>query len=66
MNDNELIYRRVFCAPRELMWRCLTEPAELAQFWGPSGTISSGYGEPGWGAYLTDRLAGWRTGRRRD
>jgi uncharacterized protein YndB with AHSA1/START domain len=34
---DELVYRRVFDAPRELVWRCLTEPAELAQFWGPSG-----------------------------
>ncbi|SDO90306.1 Uncharacterized conserved protein YndB, AHSA1/START domain [Pedococcus dokdonensis] len=37
MNPDELVYRRVFRAPRELVWRCLTEPAELAQFWGPSG-----------------------------
>ena len=37
MSDDELLYRRVFRAPRELVWRCLTEPAELAQFWGPSG-----------------------------
>ena len=37
MNDDELVYRRVLSAPRELVWRCLTEPAELAQFWGPSG-----------------------------
>ena len=37
MNDDELVYRRVFHAPRELVWRCLTEPAELAHFWGPSG-----------------------------
>lgn len=37
MNDDELVYRRVFRAPRELVWRCLTEPAELARFWGPSG-----------------------------
>ena len=37
MNDDELIYRRVFSAPRELVWRCLTEPAELAHFWGASG-----------------------------
>jgi hypothetical protein len=35
VNDDELLYRRVFCAPRELVWRCLTEPAELAHFWGP-------------------------------
>jgi uncharacterized protein YndB with AHSA1/START domain len=34
---DELVYRRVFRAPRELVWRCLTEPAELAQFWGPQG-----------------------------
>ena len=37
MSVDELVYRRVFHAPRELVWRCLTEPAELAQFWGPSG-----------------------------
>jgi uncharacterized protein YndB with AHSA1/START domain len=37
VNDDELSYRRVFRAPRELVWRCLTEPAELAQFWGPRG-----------------------------
>src|SRR5215218_6325677 len=37
MNDDELVYRRVFHAPPELVWRCLTEPAELAQFWGPIG-----------------------------
>lgn len=37
MNDDELVYRRVFRAPRELVWRCLTEPSELAHFWGPAG-----------------------------
>jgi uncharacterized protein YndB with AHSA1/START domain len=37
VNDDELIYRRVFHAPRELVWRCLTEPAELTHFWGPRG-----------------------------
>lgn len=35
MSDDELIYERVFHAARELVWRCLTEPAELAHFWGP-------------------------------
>jgi uncharacterized protein YndB with AHSA1/START domain len=34
---DELVHRRVFRAPRELVWRCLTEPAELARFWGPRG-----------------------------
>jgi uncharacterized protein YndB with AHSA1/START domain len=37
VNDDELVYRRVLRAPRELVWRCLTEPAELAHFWGPIG-----------------------------
>ncbi|HEX8487503.1 MAG TPA: SRPBCC domain-containing protein, partial [Propionibacteriaceae bacterium] len=37
MTEDELVYRRVVQAPRELVWRCLTEPAELAQFWGPRG-----------------------------
>ena len=37
MRDDELVHRRVLRAPRELVWRCLTEPSELAQFWGPVG-----------------------------
>lgn len=37
MSEDELTYRRIFRAPRDLVWRCLTEPAELAQFWGPRG-----------------------------
>lgn len=38
MSDDELVHRRVFGASRELVWRCLTEPAELAHYWGPLGT----------------------------
>ena len=34
---DELVFRRVLRAPREMVWRCLTEPAELTQFWGPRG-----------------------------
>ena len=37
MTEGELVYTRVFRAPRELVWRCLTDPAELARFWGPRG-----------------------------
>ena len=37
MTADEFVYRRVLRAPRELVWRCLTEPRELAQYWGPSG-----------------------------
>jgi len=34
----ELTYTRVFDAPRELVFRCMTEPEHLAHFWGPAGT----------------------------
>ena len=37
MTDGELVHRRTFLAPRELVWRCLTEPTEIAHFWGPRG-----------------------------
>jgi uncharacterized protein YndB with AHSA1/START domain len=37
VSGDELVYRRTFRAPRDLVWRCLTEPAELARFWGPEG-----------------------------
>lgn len=33
----ELIYNRVFDAPRELVFRCMIEPAHLTHFWGPAG-----------------------------
>lgn len=38
MAHHELTLRRIFAAPRELVWRCWTEPAHLAQFFGPRGT----------------------------
>jgi uncharacterized protein YndB with AHSA1/START domain len=44
VNDDELVHRRVFAAPRELVWRCLTQPAELAQFWGPRGMTTPLHG----------------------
>jgi uncharacterized protein YndB with AHSA1/START domain len=37
---DELTYRRVHRAPRELVFDCMTTPKHLAQFWGPSGTSS--------------------------
>ncbi|SEO22952.1 SRPBCC family protein [Actinacidiphila rubida] len=37
MSEDAFVYRRTFDAPRDLVWRCLTEPAELARFWGPRG-----------------------------
>jgi uncharacterized protein YndB with AHSA1/START domain len=38
MTDQVLRVRRVFDAPRELVFRCMTEPEHLTHFWGPIGT----------------------------
>ena len=40
MNDvqSELVYTRIFEAPRELVFRCMIEPEHLSHFWGPAGT----------------------------
>jgi uncharacterized protein YndB with AHSA1/START domain len=35
--DDELVFTRVFDAPRELVFRCMIEPKHLAHFWGPAG-----------------------------
>jgi uncharacterized protein YndB with AHSA1/START domain len=34
---DEVIYTRVFEAPRELVFRCIIEPEHLTHFWGPVG-----------------------------
>ena len=47
---SELVHRRTFRAPVDLVWRCLTEPAELAQFWGPAGMITPVDGISAWKA----------------
>ena len=36
-NPAELVITRVFKAPRELVFRCMTEPEQLTHFWGPVG-----------------------------
>jgi uncharacterized protein YndB with AHSA1/START domain len=33
----ELTFTRVFDAPRDLVFRCMTEPEHLTHFWGPAG-----------------------------
>src|SRR5215210_6810903 len=33
----EIISRRIIDAPRELVFRAFSEPAHLAQWWGPKG-----------------------------
>lgn len=40
MTSDELTYRRVHHAPRELLFDCMTQPAHLTQFWGPAGTTT--------------------------
>ena len=34
---DELVFTRVFEAPRELVFRCMTQPEHLTHFWGPAG-----------------------------
>jgi uncharacterized protein YndB with AHSA1/START domain len=33
----ELIITRIYEAPRELVWACMTTPEHLSHFWGPPG-----------------------------
>jgi uncharacterized protein YndB with AHSA1/START domain len=37
MTFREVTLTRVFDAPREVVWRAWTEPAQLAAWWGPQG-----------------------------
>jgi uncharacterized protein YndB with AHSA1/START domain len=36
-NSNEMVYTRIFDAPRELVFRCMIDPKHLTHFWGPAG-----------------------------
>jgi uncharacterized protein YndB with AHSA1/START domain len=36
----EVTYTRVYDAPRDLVFRCMTEPEHLTHFWGPTGTTT--------------------------
>ena len=33
----DFVISRVFDAPRELVWKCFTDPAHMKQWWGPKG-----------------------------
>ncbi len=35
--DTDILMTRVFDAPRHLVWRCMTEPALMKQWYGPRG-----------------------------
>jgi uncharacterized protein YndB with AHSA1/START domain len=34
----DFVTSRVFDAPRELVWRCFTEPQRMKEWWGPKGS----------------------------
>jgi uncharacterized protein YndB with AHSA1/START domain len=36
-NSNEVVITRVFNAPRDLIFKCVTDPEHLTKFWGPVG-----------------------------
>ena len=41
-NEGELVIRRIFDAPRELVWKAWTQPERFKRWWGPKGyTIPS-------------------------
>jgi uncharacterized protein YndB with AHSA1/START domain len=35
--DREIVITRLFDAPRELVWKALTDPARVVNWWGPHG-----------------------------
>jgi uncharacterized protein YndB with AHSA1/START domain len=36
----DLVFERVFDAPRERVWKALTDPNEIPRWWGPHGTTT--------------------------
>jgi uncharacterized protein YndB with AHSA1/START domain len=37
----DLVFERIFDAPRELVWKALIEPARIPRWWGPKGTTTT-------------------------
>ena len=37
----DLVFERTFDAPRELVWRALTDPQQVPRWWGPKGTTTT-------------------------
>src|SRR5579862_2190161 len=35
--DREIVFERVFDAPRELVWEAWTDPKQVVNWWGPNG-----------------------------
>ncbi len=36
-SSKDFVISRVFDAPRDLLWKCFTEPERMKQWWGPKG-----------------------------
>jgi uncharacterized protein YndB with AHSA1/START domain len=36
-SDREILVSRIFHAPRELVWRAMTDPSHVIHWWGPRG-----------------------------
>jgi uncharacterized protein YndB with AHSA1/START domain len=41
IKSEDFVISRVFDAPRELVWRCFTDPKHMEQWWGPKGVTVS-------------------------
>lgn len=41
--DREIVFKRAFDAPRELVWTAWTKPDRIARWWGPHGFTTSIY-----------------------
>jgi uncharacterized protein YndB with AHSA1/START domain len=37
MKNKDFVMSRVFDAPRDLLWKCFTDPERMKQWWGPKG-----------------------------
>jgi len=40
-DDADLVWERIFDAPRELVWRALTDPDRIPRWWGPHGSTAT-------------------------
>jgi uncharacterized protein YndB with AHSA1/START domain len=36
-SNRDFVISRVLDAPRELVWKCFTDPERMKQWWGPKG-----------------------------
>jgi uncharacterized protein YndB with AHSA1/START domain len=39
--DGDLVFERTFDAPRELVWKAMTDAAQIPRWWGPHGTTTT-------------------------